>query len=610
MDEKIPVLEKIAQRLRVHALQMTTAAGSGHPTTCLSMAELLACLFFSEMKYNPRNPEDWGNDELVLSKGHAAPILWAAYAEAGIIPQKDLMDLRKITSNLEGHPTPRMNWVKAATGSLGQGLSVGVGMALAMRIGKSPGRVFVVMGDGECAEGAVWEAANAASQLRLSNICAIVDINRLGQSQPTMHEHDVQAYARKFRAFGWEAIAINGHKISDILAAFKKAKNKRQPTAVLAKTVKGKGVSFLEDKNGWHGKPLKSDELRAALQELGPMPEVDAAKYVHRPRHISRPRLARNFNFPKTRYAEKIATRLAYGNALLSLGKVNQAVVALDGDVQNSTYAEKFFAAFPERSVQCYIAEQNMAGMAMGFSAKGFIPFVATFAAFLSRAHDQIRMAGYSFSNIKFVGSHVGVSIGEDGPSQMGLEDLSIFRPIPGCVVLYPCDGTSTENCVESLARHVGLSYLRTTRPATPLLYPPEEPFPIGGSKVLKRGMNDVAALIAAGITVFEALKAYEELRKEGIEVRVIDAYSVEPLDREQIVKEVAEAGGRAVVVEDHFLNGGLADAVSSALGGRAMVFPLGIKELPRSGKPQELLDAYGISARAIQAAVRELLGR
>jgi len=602
------VLEKIATRLRIHSLMMTWKAGSGHPTTCLSMAELAACLFFHEMRFNPEDPEDWGNDELVLSKGHAAPILWAAYAEAGIIPLKDLMDLRKITSALEGHPTPRMNWVKAATGSLGQGLSVGVGMAAAMKLGKSPGRVFVVMGDGECAEGAVWEAANAAVCLKLKNICAVVDVNRLGQSDPTMHQHDLAAYARKFRAFGWDVLQVNGHKIEAILEAFKKIGKKGKPTVVLARTIKGKGVSFLENKNGWHGKPLKEGELQAALKEVGPMPDVDAAKYVKLPKRAAKPEFAKALSFERTPYKEKTATRLAFGYALRELGKVNNAVVVLDGDVKNSTYTEKFFEAFPERSFQSYIAEQNMVGMGMGMAAKGYIPFMASFAAFLSRAHDQIRMAGYSFSNIKLCGSHVGVSIGEDGPSQMGLEDLAIFRPIPGCVVLYPSDAFQTEALVEAMAQHQGMCYLRTTRPATPLLYSKEEQFPIGGSKVLRKGPQDVAAIIGAGITVFEALKAYEELKRENIEVRIIDAYSVQPLDKENILRETAETKGRAIVVEDHFESGGLGDAVAAALAGKSAIKHLCIRDLPRSGKPDELLDKYGISARHIVGAVKEFL--
>lgn len=608
--DKEDVLKKIATRLRIHSVKMTTEAGSGHPTTCLSVADLIACLFFDEMRFNPRDPYDWANDEFVLSKGHAAPILWAAYAEAGIISEKSLMTLRKITSVLEGHPTPRMKWIKAATGSLGQGLSAGAGMAAAMKLGKSPGRVFVLMGDAECAEGAVWEACSTAHYLKLGNLCAVVDINRLGQSGETMHGHDIKAYERKFKAFGWDAVSIDGHRIRDILKAFQEARKNRNPTVILARTIKGKGVSFVEDRNGWHGKPLKPADLQRAMEELGPMPSVKAKNYLKKPRKSAPLQLKKGFNFKRTPYREKVATRRAYGNALEQLGQVNEAVVALDGDVKNSTYAEDFFEAFPKRSFQSYIAEQNMVGMGLGMSAKGYIPFIATFAAFLTRAHDQIRMAAYSFSNIKFVGSHVGVSIGADGPSQMGLEDMAMFRPIPGCAVLYPSDGPSTEACVDTLARHKGLSYLRTTRPATPLLYGPDEKFPIGGSKVLKKSQKDVAAVIAAGITVHEALKAYEKLKKEGISVRIIDAYSVQPVDKAGITTEVGKSGRKVVVVEDHFPDGGLGDAVAMALSGKAEILHLAVQDLPRSGEPDELLDKYGINAEHIKRAVIKLLKR
>jgi transketolase len=606
---KLDDLKKIATRLRIHSLRMTTAAGSGHPTTCLSAAELAACLFFGEMRFNPANPDDPANDEFVLSKGHGAPLLWAVYAEAGIIPLRSLMDLRKITSDLEGHPTPRMPWVKAATGSLGQGLSVGAGLALGQKLDGSPGRTFVLMGDGECAEGAVWEAAAFAGHAGLRGLCAIVDVNRLGQSDPTMYGHDLQAYARKFRAFGWDVMTVNGHKVEEILAAFKKIGRKGGPSVVLAKTIKGKGVSFLEDRNGWHGKPLKSDELARALGEIGCLPDVDARKLVRRPKAFRKPKTRAVLDFARTAYKDKTATRLAYGNALLALGMVNRLVVAIDGDVKNSTYADKFFEVFPDRAFEGYIAEQNMVGMGMGLAAKGYVPFIATFAAFLTRAHDQVRMASYSLSNLKLCGSHVGVSIGEDGPSQMGLEDLALFRSVPGCLVLYPSDAVSTEALVAAMAAHRGLAYLRTTRPATPILYGGEEAFPVGGSKVLRRGDKDVAAVIAAGITVHEALKAHEILAKEGIGVRVIDAYSVEPLDTSTITLEVAAAGGRAVVVEDHYAAGGLGEAVAGALAGRAALKHLCVRESPRSGKPEELLQKYGIDAEAIVKAVKELTG-
>jgi len=603
-------LRLIATRLRIHSLRMTTASGSGHPTTCLSAADLAACLFFREMRWNTRDPKDPANDEFVLSKGHAAPLLWAVYAEAGIIPLESLLDLRKVTSDLEGHPTPRMPWIKAATGSLGQGLSVGVGMALAQRLDKSPARTFVLMGDGECAEGQVWEAAAAAAGWKLRNLVAVVDVNRLGQSDPTMHQHDLAALKRKFAAFGWDPIVLDGHKIDKILAALKLAGKKGRPTVLLARTLKGKGVSFIQDKNGWHGKPLKADELARALEELGCLPAVESRRFIRKPKPIKRRAGAGLLDFPRTAYTEKTATRLAYGNALLNLGKVNPSVVAVDGDVKNSTYADKFFEAFPGRSFQAFIAEQNMIGVGMGLAAKGYLPFMATFAAFLARAHDQIRMAAYSFSNIKVCGSHVGVSIGEDGPSQMGLEDMAMFRPIPGCVVLYPSDAVSAEACVALAAEHKGLVYIRTSRPATPVLYSAGESFAVGGSKVLRKGEGDAATVIAAGITVHEALKACEALKKEGLGLRLIDAYSVQPLDEATILREVAETGGRAVVVEDHYAAGGLGGAVAQALAGRASLVHLCVRELPRSGKPDELLERFGLSASHIARAVRELLGR
>jgi transketolase len=607
---RIDDLRKIATRLRIHSLRMTTAAGSGHPTTCLSAADLAACLFFSEMRWNTKDPNDPANDEFVLSKGHAAPLLWAAYAEAGLIPLASLLDLRKITSDLEGHPTPRMPWIKAATGSLGQGLSVGAGMALAQKLDRSPARTFVLMGDGECAEGQVWEAAAAAACWKLRNLVAVVDVNGLGQSDRTMHEHDLGALKRKFTAFGWDALIVAGHKIDKILAALKRAGKEGRPTVLLARTLKGKGVSFIEDLNGWHGKPLKADELARALEEIGCLPDVDARRFVRGPKPFKKRAVASPSDFPRTSYADKTATRLAYGNALLKLGQVNPAVVAIDGDVKNSTYADKFFEAFPGRSFQAFIAEQNMIGVGMGLAAKGYIPFMATFAAFLTRAHDQVRMAAYSFSNIKVCGSHVGVSIGEDGPSQMGLEDLAMFRPIPGCVVLYPSDAVSSEAAVAAAAAHKGMCYIRTSRPATPILYPAGEAFPIGGSKVLRKGEGDVATVIAAGITVHESLKACDALKKEGLGLRVIDAYSVAPLDAAGIIREVAATGGRAVVVEDHYPAGGLGEAVAGALAGRASLVHLCIRELPRSGKPDELLERFGISASHIARAVKELARR
>ena len=501
-----------------------------------------------------------------------------------------------------------MPWVKAASGSLGQGLSIGVGLALAQKLAGVKARTFVLLGDGECAEGAVWEAANAGREFKLGNLIAIVDVNRLGQSEPTMHEHNLKAYAKKFQAFGWEVYQVDGHKIEKIIEALARTRQGPKPKVILARTIKGKGVSFIEDKNGWHGKPLKPEDLGKALAELGPMPEVNAKKYVRSRQKVKGPKWKDRVEFELSSYKDKTATRLAYGLALEKLGRVNDRVVVIDGDVKNSTYTDKFFSAFPGRSFESFIAEQNMIGMAIGLAAKGFLPFAATFAAFLTRAHDQIRMAAYSFSNIKLCGSHVGVSIGEDGPSQMGLEDLAMFLPIPGCTVLYPSDGVSTEKCVQEAARQKGMVYIRTTRPATPILYAPEEEFPVGGSKVVKKSDHDAVTVIAAGITVHEALRAAEFLEKEGIRIRVIDAYSVKPLDGETIVKSARETGGRVVVAEDHFEQGGLGTAVALILPEKKLWKHLCIRELPRSGRPEELMAKYGIDAEAIAAAAKSLL--
>jgi len=581
----------MADKLRIQTLKSTTAAGSGHPTTCLSAAEIMSVLFFAAMGKD---------DDFILSKGHAAPILWAVFAEIGLIARDKLANLRKIDSVLEGHPTRRMPYIRVATGSLGQGLSAGAGMALAKKLAAAPGRVFVLLGDGETAEGSVWEAADSAAQYRLANLVAIIDVNRLGQSAPTRHGHDLTAYERKFQAFGWETAVVDGHDVKAILDAFAKTGSRDRPLAVIAKTFKGKGVSFLEDKEGWHGKPLNEKELQAALAEIGAaevtLPSAYAPIKPSFPFH----------DYPAGNYArtDTVATRAAFGQALLNLGRHNDRVVAIDGDVKNSTMSEDFFRVFPERSFEAYIAEQNMAGMAMGFSALGYIPFVATFAAFLTRAHDFIRMAQYSGANIKFVGSHAGVSIGPDGPSQMGLEDLSIFLAMPEAVVLYPSDAVSCEKLVKEMARHQGISYLRTTRDKTAVLYDNDEDFPIGGLKVLRQSPRDQVLVVAAGITVHEALKAHDILKNKGSAVRVIDLYSLQPLAEADLIRHAGECGGKIVVAEDHYC-GAMAAVVARAVG---KVTSLCVKEIPRSGPSAELLRKYGIDHQAIVRSVEALV--
>ncbi len=584
-------LKLMADKLRVHSIRATTAAGSGHPTSCMSCAEIMSALFFSVMKRN---------DEFILSKGHAAPILWAAYAEAGIIPGKDLMRLRKLDSVLEGHPTPRMRMVKIATGSLGQGLSAGLGMALAKRLKGDKGNVYVLLGDGECAEGSVWEAANIASYYNTGGLCAIVDANRLGQSQQTLEGRCLKEYKSRLESFGWKAVIINGHDMREILKAMEAAGRSRKPCAIIARTVKGKGIPFAEDRNGWHGRPLSNEEMEKAVSEIGePSTTLKSAVRYNRPSR-------RKGSFQPTRYrkGEMIATRSAFGNALVRLGAKNRDIVVLDGDVRNSTRTEAFFRAFPERSFESFIAEQNMTGMAMGLSAGGFRPFAATFGAFLTRAYDFIRMARYSEADIKLVGSHAGVSIGEDGPSQMGLEDINMLMGIPDSVILYPCDAVSAENCVKEMAGHKGISYLRTTREKTPVVYRNNEKFPIGKLKVLRKSKQDRALIIAAGITVHEALKAHEKLKKEGISARVIDLYSVKPADTTQLLMNARECGNNVVVVEDHYY-GGIGTIVGSIV---ERIRHLYIRDIPRSGKPEELRRKHGIDSRAIAKEIRKMV--
>lgn len=578
----------MADKLRADCLIATAAAGSGHPTSCLSCAEIMSCLFFSELK------ED---DEFILSKGHAAPILYSCLAEAGLISRKELENLRKITSPLEGHPTYRLPFIKIATGSLGQGLSAGVGIALAKKLENRNGRIYVLLGDGECAEGSIWEAANTANFYGLDNITAIVDVNRLGQSQPTMHGHNFDAYEKKFTAFGWEVIIANGHSIGAMLDAFEQAKSRKKPAVILAKTVKGKGVSFLENKDNWHGKALTKEELEKALREI----DITDVKLKSNVKLKKTAYPIPNFKINKYEIGDEIATREAFGKALLNLGKSCKKIVALDGDVRNSTKTDLFFREFPERSFQSFIAEQNMVGMAAGLSSQGFIPFVSTFSAFLTRAYDFIRMARYSNANIKFVGSHSGVSIGEDGPSQMGLEDISMFLPIPDSVVVYPCDAVSAENLLKEVAKHKGISYLRTTRNKTPVIYGEKERFPIGKFKVLRKSSADRALVIAAGVTVHEALKAYEKLKKKAYDIRVIDMYSVKPFDSQALIKNARECRNKVIVVEDHYLNG-IGSAVSEVLG---KIKHLCIREVPRSGKSEELMKKYCIDANAIIKAAR-----
>ncbi len=613
-SELLTALHNKATQLRIDSVRATSEAGSGHPSSCASAADIVAALFFSVMRYDPRNPKALNSDRFVLSKGHAAPLLYAAWAEAGLFPAADLLKLRTLASDLEGHPTPRLPFVDMATGSLGQGLPVGVGIALnAKLVDTLDYRTYVLMGDGESVEGSVWEAVEIARHHGLDNLCAIVDVNRLGQSDPTMLQHDMDAYRSRWSGFGWHAIVIDGHDFNAILKAFDDAaRTKGRPTVLLAQTYKGKGISFLENKPDWHGKPLKKgEETQKALDELTKQLRPNGAvPLIAKPSPASIP--SRTIGaMPPAPYkiGESVATREAFGLALETLGSANPLVVALDADVKNSTYSDKFGKKFPNRFFENFIAEQNMVGAAAGLAACGKIPFAATFACFLSRAYDFIRMAAISGANIKLVGTHVGVSIGEDGPSQMGLEDIAMMAAQPNVTVLYPSDGNSTYHLIEAAAAHKGMVYLRAGRPKSPVLYGPEERFHIGGSKILRQSPSDVLTIVAAGVTLFEALKAYDQLKAAGLSVRVIDLYSIAPIDQNTLIDSGRATQGRILTVEDHYPHGGLGDAVLSAVATESIkVHKLAVREIPHSGKPEELIDHYGIGVRSILEAAKQMI--
>lgn len=610
----LSLLEEKAVRLRIESIRSTAAAGTGHPTSCASAAEIMSVLFFSVMRYDPRDPGSPANDAFVLSKGHAAPILYAAWAEAGAFPVERLITLRRIDSDLEGHPTPRLPFVLAATGSLGQGLSVGVGAALAARLDHSDKRTYVLLGDAESAEGAVWEAAQVAAHEKLASLCAAVDINRLGQSEPTMLQHDMNAYKARWEAFGWQALVVDGHSIPELLEAYERAgRTKDRPTVVLARTFKGKDMLEIENKEGQHGKALDSEVSKKVIASL--------EQRLNGRRNDWKPRLPARASRdgeqaraeagppPYKPGAKDVATRKAFGEALAALGKANPAVVAIDGDVKNSTFTEEFEKACPDRFFQGYIAEQNMVGAAIGLASQGKIPFAATFGCFFSRAYDFMRMAAISGSNIKLAGTHVGVSIGEDGPSQMAMEDIAMSCAEPNYTVLYPSDATSTWRAVELLARHRGPCYLRLGRPNSPVVYGPDEQFEIGKSKVVRQSAKDRALIVTGGVTLAEALAAHDELQKAGISVRVIDLFSIQPIDRDALIAAARAVGGVVITVEDHYPHGGLGDAVLSALATeRVAVHKMAVREIPRSGKPKELLDHFGISARHVVDKVRSVV--
>jgi len=606
----------IAQQLRVDSIRTSTKAGSGHPSTALSAADLMAVLMAKYYHYDFSDPHNPNNDHLIFSKGHASSLLYAMYRAAGVISDEQMMTYREFGSIFQGHPTPQIPWVDVATGSLGQGLPIGVGVALAGKyLDKLPYHIWVLHGDSEMAEGSVWEALDKASYYKLSNLTAILDMNRLGQRGETDLGWNADAYAARAQAFGWHTIEIDGHDYAQIDAAYAEALQPRdQPTFIIAKTIKGKGVALMENKNGWHGKPLPPDEAEKAIEELGG--QTNLTLQVAKPTDTGKPAIDQSkrgkLELPVYDKSTKVATRQAYGDALKALGAARDDVVVLDAEVSNSTFAEVFGKADPARFFEMFIAEQQMVAAAVGLQVRKYTPFASTFAAFLSRAYDFIRMAAISRATINLCGSHAGVSIGEDGPSQMALEDLAMMRAIHGSTVLYPSDPGQTAHLVALMADQPGISYLRTTRAAGPTLYDASETFKVGGSKVVRQSDSDKVTVIGAGVTLHEAVKAADQLKSEGINVRVIDLYSVKPIDTATLQTALGVTGNRLVVAEDHWPQGGLGSAVLEALSsesGSALKFiHLAVKGMPGSGKPQELLNAAGIDAEHIAAAVRKLI--
>ena len=601
--------QELGQQLRVDSVRAAAAAGSGHPTSSMSAADLMAVLFDKYLRYDFGDPENPANDHLVFSKGHASPLLYSLFKASGAISDEELLTFRKFGSPLEGHPTPVLPWVDVATGSLGQGLPISVGIALAgKRLDRLPYRVWTLCGDSEMAEGSMWEAFDHASNSKLDNLTAIIDVNRLGQRGETMHGWDLESYVRRAEASDWHAITVDGHDVEAIDAAYAEALTvEGRPTAIVARTIKGKGVSAVENKNGWHGKPL--DDPEAAVAELGGERNLTIQVHV-RERMGPNAFPSGSLELPRYELGTEVATRKAYGDALAALGGADGRVVALDGEVSNSTYSELFQAAHPDRFFEMFIAEQQLVAAAVGIQVRHWKPFASTFAAFFTRAYDFIRMAAISQATMALAGSHAGVSIGEDGPSQMALEDLAMMRAVGGSTVLYPCDGNQTAKLVAAIAGLEGISYLRTTRAATPVIYAPDEDFPVGGSRVLRSSDEDDVTLVGAGITVGEALAAADELVAEDISARVVDCYSVKPIDTEGL-REAAAATGAIVTVEDHWPEGGLGEAVLSALADvdeKPAVARLAVLGMPGSGKPAELLAAAGIDRQHIADAARRIV--
>lgn len=611
-----------AYNLRRDCLRATTAAGSGHPTSCLSAADIVAVLFFSVMRCDIKQYNAIENDRFILSKGHAAPLLYAAWRQLGVISDAELLKLRTFDSPLEGHPTKRFPFCEGATGSLGQGLSLGVGQALALRMDKSPARIFVLLGDGEIAEGSIWEAAELAAYYQLKNLIAIVDVNRLGQSGETLVGDDIIQYERKFEAFGWRTLQVDGHDIHELERVFELAvgASDDRPCVIIAKTRKGAGLDGdIEDRNGFHGKALSPAELPRYLERLAAGCPECMHTILSEPAIIKVPE---NIHVIKADYKkddrpllsidslEKVATREAAGRALVALGDCDSRVVCLDGDVKNSTYTDLFEREFPARFIQCFIAEQNMVGVASGLAERGKVPFVATFAAFLTRAYDQIRMAAIGQVPVRLIGSHAGVSIGQDGPSQMGLEDLAMMRAIPSSVIFYPADAVATAACLSLMHGYEsGISYLRATRMETPILYKKGEQFAAGDCKIIKQSPTDQVCIIAAGVTLFETLKAYEKLAAIGVLTKIVDCYCVKPLPVDKLRDAIASCNYRVIVVEDHYQEGGLGEAIFAECAHMPLIARhLAVKKLPRSGYSNQLLAFEEIDAATIERVVAHLV--
>ena len=606
-------IRELGQQLRVDSIRSSTAAGSGHPTSSMSAADLMAVLITRYFRYDWNDPQAPTNDHLIFSKGHASPLLYAIFKAVGVVSDDELLTFRKFGSRLQGHPTPVLPWVDVATGSLGQGLPIGVGVALAGRkLDQLPYHIWTLTGDSELTEGSIWEGLDKASYYQLSNFTAIFDINRLGQRGPTEYEWETDVYRDRVQAFGCRAIVIDGHDVEQIDQALRQAREATgKPTVVIARTVKGKGFSEIENKDGWHGKALPADMAERAITEMGGLRQlrVDGLKPDPGEPAIRDARV--EIRLPTYKKGDKVATRKAYGDALTALG-ARPTVVAMDGEVSNSTFAEEFAKAYPDRFFEVFIAEQQLVATAVGMSVRHYIPFASTFAAFFSRASDFIRMAAISQANIRLSGSHAGVEIGEDGPSQMALEDLAMMRAVHGSTVLYPSDATSTAQLVKAMADQKGISYIRTTRGAYPVLYEDGTRFPIGGSKLVRSDPGDRVTLVGAGVTLHNCLAAADELEREGIKTRVIDLYSVKPVDKVTLQEAAALTRGRLVVVEDHYPEGGLGAAVMEALAADMdppRIVHLAVRGLPGSGKPTELMDRAEISARHIVAAARRLYG-